>query len=439
MKNRVLKIILSLCLIFAVIMTQIYPAFGVTKYLGITPVMQAKTYWCWAAGAEMGASYIYSGTKDRTQYDVVEHVKGTIFNKYPNEGGTMSESVDGSEFICYDNSYYDFAFTNAAFSFDTIKKHIDNGYPVQADISYYTNNTRTGGHRLVITGVNTTDVKVRYIDPWDATTAWVTYSNFKNGLLTSTSRYDGTVYFNGDLGIITSSENDADNYDTVEIKILKENDYISAKNYTGIVNIESLNVPNKEINMYEFDFLSSSIDIDNIQNIIVSSKSDIYKYTDEIAKNISVNNAFKLYDTDLDIVTSYKNNIPIDNIISSSYQWNIPITDINNIVSHVISLEKHNNKWEMNKIKECAKGNNILANYDYNKISEILKTQGIENAQNFKFINTGKYHTMLLYFTYNNKQYGLPFNTRPDLINLCNDTVYEMNDIINILESSFNY
>jgi len=320
--------------------------------------------------------------------------------------------------------------------FSEIKKHIDSSYPIQAAIGYYNGTQRTGGHRIVINGVSSTDNSVKYIDPWDTTTQWVTFSTFKNGLLGSNSKYDGTVYYDGPFSIVISGEKNIIKNDIVEIPVLKSNDYTMEKNNTGMVTIDLLKFPINNIDGFEYLFLSK--DNENVRNILINSKANILKYTDEIAKNILINNAFKLYDINSDLIESYKNNIPVEKIISDSYQWQVPVSNINNEISHFISLKKQDNNWIVSSIGECVNKKDIVIDYNFDTIYKVLNNLGFKSAQNFKFLRIGQYHISLLYFTQDDKEYALPFNSRPDLIDLNNEKVYEMKDIVDVLDKSFN-
>lgn len=80
--------------------------------LGVTPVVQAKSNWCWAASADMAGGYNPRGT--RTQYDVVKYVKGGLFDSYPDVPGSPVDAAKGAKYASYDAKvfYYQYsAFT----------------------------------------------------------------------------------------------------------------------------------------------------------------------------------------------------------------------------------------------------------------------------------------------------------------------------------------
>ena len=63
-------------------------------------VPQEKSNWCWAASAENAVRWEMKIS--RTQKDAVRKIKGTIFNQYPNEGGSLEEIVKAAEYIILD-------------------------------------------------------------------------------------------------------------------------------------------------------------------------------------------------------------------------------------------------------------------------------------------------------------------------------------------------
>lgn len=93
---RHLSLSVSLSLLFVSIFAIQLPVKATNQhdYLSITPVIQAKTNWCWAASGEMMGKNICP-TSTWTQYDLVHYIKSTVGSEpYPNEGGTLSDCVD---------------------------------------------------------------------------------------------------------------------------------------------------------------------------------------------------------------------------------------------------------------------------------------------------------------------------------------------------------
>lgn len=163
--------------------------------LSIAPIRQAKSNWCWAASCDMAGGWAYPSST-RNQWSVVKHVKGSLLNPYPNVPGSLGNSKKGFEYMTHNT--ISFHYTSSKYTLGSIRTHIINrSHPLQAGAGYYdSNNVRTGGHMVVITGVNTAGYgeKICYLDPWDATEHWVNYSAFVNGSYNG-RRYDQTVYY----------------------------------------------------------------------------------------------------------------------------------------------------------------------------------------------------------------------------------------------------
>lgn len=166
--------------------------------LNVTGVVQEKTNWCWAACAEMAGKQAYPSS-DRDQWDVVKEVKGTLFTPYPNVGGGMSESIEGSEYVTY--STITFSKSGSDTSWETLCNNMAAGKAIQAQAGYYSSSgSRTSGHIVVIiecfvTGSATSVVKnIRYIDPLDGLTHVCSYEEFCDGTYNG-RMFDGIVYY----------------------------------------------------------------------------------------------------------------------------------------------------------------------------------------------------------------------------------------------------
>lgn len=166
--------------------------------LSVTSVVQAKTYWCWAACAEMAGKQAYP-TSDRTQWDVVEEVKGWLLNPHPDSSGDLDDSIEGSEFVTYGTKSFNKSYDDI--SWETLCDNMASGKAVQAQAGYYTaSGARNGGHVVVIiecfvSGSATSVTRnIRYIDPGDGATYTCTYESFCNGTF-NTRMFDGIVYY----------------------------------------------------------------------------------------------------------------------------------------------------------------------------------------------------------------------------------------------------
>lgn len=157
--------------------------------LGIKKVKQAKTNWCWAACAEMASNWENNST-GKTQWDIVQYVKGSFFTPYPNESGTVSETEKGAEYGT--NFLANYNSQTMACSLSFIKNILNKyGNPVCAGCGYYENGKRKGGHMLVIHGCDNAS-KILVCDPATGKSQWVSYNYFLDGY--GGRRYDHTVY-----------------------------------------------------------------------------------------------------------------------------------------------------------------------------------------------------------------------------------------------------
>lgn len=198
MIKRIINFFICLCLTITCVYSFDIITNATVQYDGvnINSVKQAKTNWCWAACAEMAGKNVYSGSS-RTQYSVVQHLKGTSSEKCPNATGSISDSAKGSQYVAYNKKT--FISTASKWSFSQIGVSLRKGYAVQAGAGYYSNDKRTGGHMVIIYGTEFIDNSsgifyyINYIDPWDGKAHNCTYSSFCNGSYNS-RKYDQTIY-----------------------------------------------------------------------------------------------------------------------------------------------------------------------------------------------------------------------------------------------------
>lgn len=137
MKKTRKFIVLAVTILVAVSMCT--NAFAYSTVLSVKKVTQAKTNWCWAASAEMAGGWAY-GNSTRTQWDVVKHVKGTILTPYPNAGGSLADSENGSEYMCYDETPYNFSYAASSWTMTSIRYEIQQSRPLETAVGYYDSN-----------------------------------------------------------------------------------------------------------------------------------------------------------------------------------------------------------------------------------------------------------------------------------------------------------
>ncbi len=183
------KVIIAFLLMLLLITQLTSPVSALIQYDGVsvTPVIQAKTYWCWAACAEMVGKYFKPDTS-KTQWDVVRATKGTEDEPYPNVRGTGTECALGASYVSL--LAKGFKVTSALGNSDLVSE-MKNDYPVIAGIRDVSN---SNGHMVVITGTELRDINAQvsnyiyYIDPWDGTMHMCLYQAFCDG------SYNGMKY-----------------------------------------------------------------------------------------------------------------------------------------------------------------------------------------------------------------------------------------------------
>lgn len=165
--------------------------------VSITFVAQIKSKWCWAACAEMNGKNAYPAS-NRTQSDVVHYLKGSIFDPYPNSGGNLDDSANGSSYVTFFNNPF---YISGAWSFSQISNSIQSDKVITAAAGFYdSSGNRNGGHCVVIFGYSHTEVgsyvsdQIKYRDPATNATYECNYSDFCDGSFNSRI-YDGTVYY----------------------------------------------------------------------------------------------------------------------------------------------------------------------------------------------------------------------------------------------------
>lgn len=191
-----MKMVKKMTCIYAVLIIAILlPSLSVNAQIesvSVTAVQQAKSNWCWAACAEMSGKVVYSSST-RTQYNVVNYLKGSLFVPYPNSTGSIEESASGSQYVAHNTKT--FTSTDSKWIFPQIESSLADGYPVQAGAGYYTNGVRNGGHVVVIKKTESTNSNayIDYVDPWDGATYHCSYLSFCDASFNG-RKYDQTIY-----------------------------------------------------------------------------------------------------------------------------------------------------------------------------------------------------------------------------------------------------
>ena len=156
-----------------------------------TPLIgQEMSNWCWAAAALMAART--GGTSNRTQNQIVNHVKGTT-GTAPNLGATPSETVVAANFASGTSNY---AWEAETYTATILRVYLNMGRPfIIARGTYNSAGVRTGGHVTVIHGYRESGNNFFIQDPLpvgSGTSLTMTHSQIMNS--GSSPRWDQTIY-----------------------------------------------------------------------------------------------------------------------------------------------------------------------------------------------------------------------------------------------------
>lgn len=158
--------------------------------LGVNLVRQAKSNWCWAACIEMSASYL--GYTDHDQWDIVNHVKGTILDKYPNKQGSTSDYAEGMEYAT--DGSYTLTRSSGVISIDSLADYIESHIPVHISLgTYNSSGTRTSGHGEVIYAVDEANQRVKARNPAQDSEDTFAYSVLTDTTQTTYWDYTGII------------------------------------------------------------------------------------------------------------------------------------------------------------------------------------------------------------------------------------------------------
>lgn len=186
MKSKVLKTITSGVLAVGLIMGSSLNTFAAYEELNVSVLEQQDTNWCWAASALMAGEYAYSAC-DKSQADLVKHVKGSVVNKT----GSIWDVENAAEYAT--NDTLGLSALLGRWSLSKIRGAIDKDYPVIIRIE----TNISSGHFLVVRGYNTSNDNLVINDPWTQTREIGSYSDLVAGKWAhDTRKYANTVYFN---------------------------------------------------------------------------------------------------------------------------------------------------------------------------------------------------------------------------------------------------
>ena len=160
--------------------TAVPMATGYVRQLSVIRHKQEKSYWCWAASAQMVGHYITKSAK--TQSAIVKNVKGSVVN----DGASDSELKKAVQYAV--GSKYTVSTNNIVPLVTFVNYIYSRKHPAVMKV-LWTNNK---AHAVVIAGVNSNNNTLYVIDPWESVTnRWMNYNSMCNGTTfgSGTGRY----------------------------------------------------------------------------------------------------------------------------------------------------------------------------------------------------------------------------------------------------------
>lgn len=175
---RIIAVFLSIAVYLSCV-SKYASAGGFIYIADVTPVVQAKSNWCWAACAEMCGKSV-NPNSTLTQYDVVQYVKGGQYNLTAN----WEELLIACRYV----TNFSKVFTNGTLSAEELLGYILSRQGVIAILSH---SSGTSSYAVVIYQIGTNVIvgensasstySVGFIDPWDGDAYFSTYDGFCNG------------------------------------------------------------------------------------------------------------------------------------------------------------------------------------------------------------------------------------------------------------------
>jgi hypothetical protein len=151
--------------------------------------------------------------------------------------------------------------------------------------------------------------------------------------------------------------------------------------------------------------------------------------------------AYKLYGfKEADIIALYRETGSIEEMVSDYYSWEFPTQN-----DAVVTMVYSGGKWEFSHLRSPDK-----SDPDPALRADVIKEKAVyglikadrrlfDDVKDFKYVSSGMYFTTFAYIKSRDKEYLIPYGTRPDLTGLVNGRVYMPDEAINILTKTFNY
>jgi len=179
--------------------------------------------------------------------------------------------------------------------------------------------------------------------------------------------------------------------------------------------------------------------VKEILNQSMKDMDGLLSYDRMDINEFDMSNAYKAYNfIDENIVEEYKKTGSFEQLISDKYTWKIPTS-----TNYLITMRKNEDKndWKVMAISNELQNDMLKSAVDITNttnISEIIINENkINEVQKFKYVISNLFGTTFTYLSADDKEYIIPYGTRPDLTGLDNGCLYEVEDAINILDAHF--
>jgi len=150
----------------------------------------------------------------------------------------------------------------------------------------------------------------------------------------------------------------------------------------------------------------------------------------------NMDNLLKIYSfNNPDIVSAFHKTKTLKDAFSEDYIWSLSLREEG--INILFAQEETDGTWHimgandsLNRLK--AVSTNIVFSTE-----DMRKRIPYQDIENLCYARSHMYHTDFVYFTHQQKEYVIPFGTRPDLTGLQNEQIYEVESAMDILEKQF--
>ncbi len=175
--------------------------------------------------------------------------------------------------------------------------------------------------------------------------------------------------------------------------------------------------------------------LDSIKEIILNStvlnsKDDQDKMIKDFDDNLTFLDSryYKIHVLkNVDFISVLKSDSTFFSNISNDFLWMAPISNSTETKYLISYLKDENNYWQMAGFSELEESKEVEFFTDKEGLIKTISDYGIKNPSVVKFLKSGKYHLNIVYIKEGINEYAIINSTRPEVYNLENDKVYEMN------------